>query len=88
MRGCGRRPGRQGLPLPPPPAACGPLLTLLHFNRPCAPSRHAGAVATGAVLLGGLVAFKNGKSALAQQFMRARVITQGITVAIMVGSGG
>lgn len=47
-----------------------------------------GAVATGAVLLGGLVAFKNGKSALAQQFMRARVITQGITVAIMVGSGG
>lgn len=47
-----------------------------------------GAVATGGVLLGGLIAFKNGKSALSQQFMRARVIVQGITVAIMVGSGG
>ncbi|KAL4430569.1 hypothetical protein ABPG77_005809 [Micractinium sp. CCAP 211/92] len=47
-----------------------------------------GAVATGGVLLGGLVAFKNGKSALAQQFMRARVLAQGITVAIMVSSGG
>jgi hypothetical protein len=40
------------------------------------------------VLLGGLVAFKNGKSALAQHFMRARVVTQGITVAIMLSSGG
>ena len=58
---------------------------------PPAPSPHhppAGAVATGGVLLGGLVAFKNGKSALAQHFMRARVVTQGITVAIMLSSGG
>ena len=39
-----------------------------------------GACATGGVLLGGLVAFKNGKSALAQRFMRARVLAQGVTV--------
>ncbi len=38
--------------------------------------------------MGGLVAFKNNKAALAQQFMRARVIAQGVTVAIMASSGG
>lgn len=48
----------------------------------------AGSAATGGVLLGGLIAFKNGKSALAQHFMRARVVVQGVTVAIMLGSGG
>ncbi|KAI7843129.1 hypothetical protein COHA_003300 [Chlorella ohadii] len=47
-----------------------------------------GSAATAGVLLGGLVAFKNGNSALAQHFMRARVVTQGITVAIMIASGG
>jgi uncharacterized YccA/Bax inhibitor family protein len=45
-------------------------------------------MSTAGVLLGGLVAFKNGKAAMAQQFMRARVVAQGITVAIMVSSGG
>jgi hypothetical protein len=40
------------------------------------------------VLLGGLVAFKNNKAALAQHFMRARVVAQGVTVAIMASSGG
>jgi len=48
----------------------------------------AGACATAGVLFGGLLAFKNNKSALAQQFMRARVLVQGVTVAIMMGSGG
>lgn len=47
-----------------------------------------GAVATAGVLFGGLIAFKNGKSAQAQQFMRARVAVQGATVALMLGSGG
>ncbi|EFN55724.1 hypothetical protein CHLNCDRAFT_17999, partial [Chlorella variabilis] len=48
----------------------------------------AGTAVTAGVLLGGLVAFKNGKAAMAQHFMRARVIAQGATVAIMVSSGG
>ena len=43
-------------------------------------AQHTGSAATAGVLLGGLVAFKNGNSALAQHFMRARVVTQGITV--------
>ncbi len=38
--------------------------------------------------MGGLIAFKNGKSQLAQHFMRARVVVQGATVAVMLGSGG
>lgn len=56
-------------------------------SSPAAPGC-AGAVVTGGVLMGGLVAFKNNKAALAQQFMRARVIAQGVTVAIMASSGG
>ena len=48
----------------------------------------AGALATAGVLMGGLVAFKKGNKALSQTMMRARIIAQGATVAIMLGSSG
>lgn len=79
-----RESGFAQAPPPPLPDARGQCL----ISNLRSLSWHPGAVATGGVLLGGLVAFKNGKSALAQQFMRARVLAQGITVAIMVSSGG
>ncbi|BBN10362.1 hypothetical protein MPTK1_5g02950 [Marchantia polymorpha subsp. ruderalis] len=45
-----------------------------------------GALATAAVLCGGLYSFKQGKSHRSQLFMRARVVMQGATVALMVGT--
>lgn len=45
-----------------------------------------GTLATAAVLVIGLVAFKHGDSKLSQQMMRARVVAQGATVAIMLGT--
>ena len=74
------------------PASCTQQPRLLRrsawrFHKPAAPQSPCdcrlvltGSAATAGVLLGGLVAFKNGNSALAQHFMRARVVTQGITV--------
>jgi len=47
-----------------------------------------GAVTTAGVLIGGLAAFKRGNSVLSQQMMRARVMFQGATVALMVTSSG
>lgn len=47
-----------------------------------------GAITTAGVLFGGLVAFRKGNLAVSQQMMRARVVFQGITVAIMVGTSG
>mmetsp|Transcript_25434 Transcript_25434/g.35042 ORF Transcript_25434/g.35042 Transcript_25434/m.35042 type:complete len:83 (-) Transcript_25434:200-448(-) len=47
-----------------------------------------GALATAGVLVSGLVAFKHGAQQRSQAMMRARVIFQGVTVALMVGSSG
>ncbi|KAG7668185.1 hypothetical protein Ndes2526B_g01100 [Nannochloris sp. 'desiccata'] len=47
-----------------------------------------GALTTAAVLMGGLVAFKKGNKALSQTMMRARIIAQGGTVAIMLATSG
>ncbi len=43
---------------------------------------------TAAVLMGGLVAFKKGNKAMSQTMMRARIIAQGGTVAIMLATSG
>ena len=49
---------------------------------------YTGALTTAAVLMGGLVAFKKGNKALSQTMMRARIVAQGATVAIMLGTSG
>ena len=54
---------------------------------PAPPPRSAGCLATAGVLVAGLVAFKNGNSNLSQHLMRARVLAQGATVALMVAGG-
>lgn len=46
----------------------------------------SGALATAGVLVGGLVAFKKGNYRVSQQMMRARVVFQAATVALMVGT--
>ncbi|CAL5325217.1 hypothetical protein ACSBR2_010511 [Camellia fascicularis] len=45
-----------------------------------------GAFITAGVLTAGLISFRQGNSHLGQQLMRARVVVQGATVALMVGS--
>ncbi|KAL9993303.1 putative hypoxia induced protein [Helianthus debilis subsp. tardiflorus] len=45
-----------------------------------------GALITAGVLTAGLISFKKGNSELGQTLMRARVVTQGATVALMVGT--
>ncbi|GFY95999.1 hypoxia-responsive family protein [Actinidia rufa] len=45
-----------------------------------------GAFMTAGVLAAGLISFKRGNSQLGQQLMRARVVVQGATVALMVGT--
>ncbi|OVA03716.1 Hypoxia induced protein [Macleaya cordata] len=45
-----------------------------------------GALITAGVLTAGLISFKRGNSVLGQKLMRARVVVQGATVALMVGS--
>ncbi|CAL0306824.1 unnamed protein product [Lupinus luteus] len=45
-----------------------------------------GALVTAGVLTAGLISFKRGNSHLGQQLMRARVVVQGATVALMVGT--
>lgn len=47
-----------------------------------------GAMATAGVLVTGLVAFRKGNNALSQSMMRARVIVQGGTVAVMLATSG
>ena len=46
----------------------------------------SGAFMTAGVLAAGLISFKRGNSQLGQQLMRARVVVQGATVALMVGT--
>lgn len=46
----------------------------------------AGALLTAGVLTAGLISFKQGNSQLGQVLMRARVVAQGATVALMVGT--
>lgn len=45
-----------------------------------------GAFLTAGVLTAGLISFRQGNSRLGQKLMRARVVVQGATVALMVGS--
>mmetsp|Transcript_4069 Transcript_4069/g.11502 ORF Transcript_4069/g.11502 Transcript_4069/m.11502 type:complete len:96 (-) Transcript_4069:138-425(-) len=47
-----------------------------------------GALATAGVLMGGLVSFHKGNQKLSQTMMRTRVLFQGATVALMVGTSG
>lgn len=46
----------------------------------------AGALMTAGVLTAGLISFRRGNSQLGQTLMRARVVVQGATVALMVGT--
>ncbi|RID58400.1 hypothetical protein BRARA_F01704 [Brassica rapa] len=45
-----------------------------------------GALATAGVLTAGLISFRRGNSQLGHVLMRARVVVQGATVALMVGT--
>ncbi|XP_038679183.1 RING-H2 finger protein ATL48-like [Tripterygium wilfordii] len=45
-----------------------------------------GALMTAGVLTAGLISFRRGNSQLGQLLMRARVVVQGATVALMVGT--
>ncbi|KAG5527285.1 hypothetical protein RHGRI_028248 [Rhododendron griersonianum] len=45
-----------------------------------------GAFITAGVLAAGLISFRMGNSQLGQHLMRARVVAQGATVALMVGT--
>ncbi|CAJ2664399.1 RING-H2 finger protein ATL48-like [Trifolium pratense] len=45
-----------------------------------------GALITAGVLTAGLISFRRGNSQLGQKLMRARVVVQGATVALMVGT--
>ncbi|OIW18352.1 hypothetical protein TanjilG_31492 [Lupinus angustifolius] len=49
-------------------------------------SYNLGALVTAGVLTAGLISFRRGNSHLGQQLMRARVVVQGATVALMVGT--
>lgn len=46
----------------------------------------SGALITAGVLTAGLISFRQGNSKLGQKLMRARVVVQGATVALMVGT--
>ncbi|XP_042501234.1 RING-H2 finger protein ATL48-like [Macadamia integrifolia] len=45
-----------------------------------------GAILTAGVLTAGLISFRQGNSHLGQKLMRARVVVQGATVGLMVGT--
>lgn len=47
-----------------------------------------GALVTGGILGAGLFAYKSGNKNLSQHMMRARVIAQGVTIALMLGTSG
>lgn len=57
------------------------------FNDTCLISL-LGALVTGAILGAGLFAYKAGNKNLSQHMMRARVVAQGVTVALMLGTSG
>lgn len=46
----------------------------------------SGALVTAGVLTAGLISFKKDNPELGQMLMRARVVTQGATVALMIGT--
>lgn len=48
--------------------------------------KELGALVTAGVLTAGLISFRYGNSQLGQKLMRARVVAQGATVALMIGS--
>nr|GMD58812.1 RING-H2 finger protein ATL48-like [Ipomoea batatas] len=52
----------------------------------CVGSVAGGALITAGVLTAGLISFRQGNSNLGQKLMRARVVAQGATVALMVGT--
>ncbi|MED6106031.1 RING-H2 finger protein atl48 [Stylosanthes scabra] len=54
-----------------------------HVRNPLVP---VGAFITAGVLTAGLISFRRGNSHLGQKLMRARVVVQGATVALMVGT--
>ncbi|XP_031480924.1 RING-H2 finger protein ATL48-like [Nymphaea colorata] len=45
-----------------------------------------GALITAGILTAGLISFRQGNSHLGQKLMRARVLAQGATVALMLGT--
>lgn len=47
-----------------------------------------GAGVTAAILGAGLFAYKSGNKNMSQAMMRARVVAQGVTVALMMGTSG
>eukprot|EP00191_Tetraselmis_sp_GSL018_P012640 CAMPEP_0177603334 /NCGR_PEP_ID=MMETSP0419_2-20121207/15453_1 /TAXON_ID=582737 /ORGANISM="Tetraselmis sp., Strain GSL018" /LENGTH=91 /DNA_ID=CAMNT_0019097091 /DNA_START=186 /DNA_END=461 /DNA_ORIENTATION=- len=47
-----------------------------------------GAIGTAGVLFAGLAAFYKGNQAMSQTMMRTRVVFQGATVALMLGTSG
>jgi len=47
-----------------------------------------GAGVTAAILGAGLFAYKSGNKSMSQTMMRARVVAQGVTVALMMGTSG
>eukprot|EP00873_Tetraselmis_striata_P008373 jgi/Tetstr1/428637/TSEL_018625.t1 len=47
-----------------------------------------GAFTTAGVLMAGLISFHKGNQGMSQTMMRARVVAQGATVALMVGTSG
>ncbi|KAJ0965448.1 hypothetical protein J5N97_026586 [Dioscorea zingiberensis] len=57
-----------------------------HKKRVKNPLVPIGAFVTAGVLTAGLISFRQGKSQLGQKLMRARVVAQGATVALMFGS--
>lgn len=59
-----------------------------HQARKRSPLVLLGAGVTAAILGAGLFAYKSGNKNMSQTMMRARVVAQGVTVAIMMGTSG
>uniref|UniRef100_A0A0D9XD60 HIG1 domain-containing protein n=1 Tax=Leersia perrieri TaxID=77586 RepID=A0A0D9XD60_9ORYZ len=76
--------GRSSAP-PPPPVYMDDFA--LEGKKPVKnPFVPIGALVTAGVLTAGLISFRYGNSQLGQKLMRARVVAQGATVALMIGS--
>ncbi|XP_052168021.1 RING-H2 finger protein ATL48-like [Oryza glaberrima] len=77
--------GRSSTPPPPPPMYTDEFA--LEGKKPVKnPFVPIGALVTAGVLTAGLISFRYGNSKLGQKLMRARVVAQGATVALMIGS--
>mmetsp|Transcript_17038 Transcript_17038/g.12092 ORF Transcript_17038/g.12092 Transcript_17038/m.12092 type:complete len:120 (-) Transcript_17038:104-463(-) len=60
---------------------------LIYYLGKDSPAIPMGVFATGVILLSGLASFNNNTSKRSQQtFMRARLVSQGITIGLMMGS--